>query len=342
MIELIIEICLAAQPEICATRLLPGAGPCMQARAADWVAERPELVLAGARCAPLDSAVAPLEVAEIAPGIFVHPGRQALADAANGGDIANIGFIIGTEAVAVIDAGGSRAIGEALLAAIRARTELPIRWLVLTHMHPDHVFGAEVLQEAGAAVIGHARLPAALANRAGSYQDALVREAGPEVALASRIVLPDATVESVLTLDLGERQLVLEAQPTAHTDNDLTALDTATGTWWVGDLVFDGHTPAVDGSALGWIALLDRLAARPAARIVPGHGAVALAWPEGAGATRAYLEALVAETRAALAEGESLGTATQHLGADLQGDWLLFDAFNARNATAVYRELEWE
>lgn len=345
--ELIVGICLAAQPTVCANHLLPGPTSCIEvrdveARAVDWVAARPELVLAGAHCAPLDRAVAPLEVAEIAPGVFVHAGHQALANAANGGDIANIGFVVGTEAVAVIDAGGSRAVGEALYAAIRTRTDLPIRWLVVTHMHPDHVFGAEVFREAGAAVVGHTRLPAALANRVDSYTETLAREAGPQAALASRLVLPDVTVETTLTLDLGGRQLVLEAWPTAHTDNDLTALDTGTGTWWLGDLVFDGHTPAVDGSALGWLALLDRLAARPATRIVPGHGAVALPWPEGAAATGAYLSALVAETRAALAQGESLGAATRHLGADLRGDWLLFDAFNARNATAVYRELEWE
>jgi quinoprotein relay system zinc metallohydrolase 2 len=342
VIELIVEICLAAQPAVCASHLLPGPGPCVEARAADWVAARPGLVLADARCVPPDQAAAPLEVAEIAPGVFVHAGHQALADAANGGDIANIGFVIGTEAVAVIDAGGSRAVGEVLYRAIRARTDLPIRWLVLTHMHPDHIFGAEVYREAGAAVIGHARLPAALVNRVDSYTEALVREVGPEAAVASRIALPDVTVETTLTLDLGGRQLVLEAWPTAHTDNDLTALDTATGTWWLGDLVFDGHTPVVDGSALGWLALLDRLATRPVARVVPGHGAVALPWPEGAAATGIYLAALVAETRTALAKGESLGTATRHLGTDLGEDWLLFEAFNARNATAVYRELEWE
>ena len=80
----------------------------------------------------------------------------------------------------------------------------------------------------------------------------------------------------------------------------------------------------------------------PVARVVPGHGAAALAWPRGVVPTRDYLAALVAETRAAIAAGESLGEATRHLGAGLRGDWLLFDDFNARNATAVYRELEWE
>ncbi len=342
MIELIVEVCLAAQPAVCATHVLPHPGPCVETRAADWVAGHAGLVLEEARCAPLEEAVTPLEVSEIAPGVFVHAGRLALADAVNGGDIANIGFVIGETAVAAIDAGGTRAVGEALYAAIRARTDLPVSWLVLTHMHPDHVFGAGVLEEAGATVIGHARLPAALANRAQSYTAALAREVGTEAALTSRIVLPTATVESSRTLDLGGRQLVLEAHPTAHTDNDLSATDTKTGTWWMGDLVFDRHTPAVDGSALGWIELLQHLAERSAPRIVPGHGAPTLAWPEGAAATAAYLRALVAETRTALAEGESLGAASRHLGADLRDDWLLFDAFNARNATAVYRELEWE
>ena len=272
----------------------------------------------------------------------MHRGRHALTDAANRGDLANIGFVVGEQAVAVIDAGGSRAVGEALYAAIRARTRLPIRWLILTHMHPDHVFGAAVFREAGATVVGHARLPAALANRAAGYAEALERTAGRQVALGSAIVPPDETVAGVRRIDLGGRLLELEAHPTAHTDNDLTVLDLATGTWWMGDLVFDGHLPTVDGSALGWLALLDRLAGRQAARVVPGHGRPALPWPDAAAPTRAYLAALVAETRAALAAGESLGEASADLGAGLRGDWALFDAFNARNATAVYRELEWE
>jgi quinoprotein relay system zinc metallohydrolase 2 len=342
VIELLLEICLAARPEVCATRMVPAPGPCREARAEDWIADRPGLVLRGARCAPSEAAVEPLAVTEIAPGVFVHGGVQALADPGNRGDLANVGFIVGTEAVAVIDAGGSRAVGEALYAAVRQRTALPVRWTILTHMHPDHVFGAEVFRDAGATLLGHHRLPAALANRAASYAAALEREIGPEAALGSRIVLPDEAVSDTRALDLGGRTIRLEAHPTAHTDNDLTVFDDRSGTWWMGDLVFDRHLPTLDGSAEGWIGLLDRLAARPAARVVPGHGAPSLGWPEAAAPTRYYLAALVAETRAALAAGESLGDAAPHLGEGLRGDWLLFDAFNARNATAVYRELEWE
>lgn len=288
------------------------------------------------------AALPPLSMVEVAPGVFVHPAPVALASPENRGDIANVGFVVGDEAVAVIDAGGSREVGGALLAAVRARTDLPVRWLVLTHMHPDHVFGASVFKEAGATVIGHARLPAALASRAESYEAALLRQIGPEAARGTRLVLPDEVVAGRRSIDLGGRVLDLEAFPTGHTDNDLGVMDRATGTWWLGDVVFDRHLPSVDGSITGWVDLLDRLAGEPAARVVPGHGSPSLPWPSGADPLRQYLEALVAETRTALAEGESLGTATRHLGEDLRDGWELFDDFNAQNATAAYRELEWE
>lgn len=340
MIDLLLELCLRDMPETCAPHLLPGA--CVEARATDWVAAHPAAVPRGWSCADPATAVAPLAVTEVAPGVFVHRGHDEMPSPENAGDEANVGFVIGRDAVAVIDAGGSRGVAEALYAAIRARTELPIGWVILTHMHPDHVIGAALFREAGAKVVGHARLPDALLNRSETYSEALVRQIGPLAALGGDIVLPDETVADRREIDLGGRVLLLEAHPTAHTDNDLTVLDTETGTWWMGDLVFQHHAPSVDGSALGWIALLDALAARPAARIVPGHGAPSLPWPEGAAATRDYLAGLVGETRAALARGESLTEAAPRIGQDLRGDWVLFDEFNTRNATAVYRELEWE
>lgn len=338
MFELVLALCLRERPEICVERAVAGA--CTAARAEEWVAAEPALALGGWRCD--GDPVEPLAVTEIAEGVWVHAGAQALPSLANGADWANAGFVVGDEAVAVIDAGGARGVGERLLAAVRARTDLPVRWLILTHMHPDHVLGASVFAEAGARIVGHGSLGPALAARAEAYADGLERQAGPAVAIGSRVVLPGEAVPERREIDLGGRVLVLEAHPTAHTDNDLTVLDVRTGTWFVGDLVFAGQVPVVDGSALGWIAVLDRLAARPATRIVPGHGPVSLAWPEGAAATRGYLNALVAQAREAVEAGESLGEAARHLGSDLGGGWELFEAFNARNATAVYREVEWE
>ncbi|MGN6704151.1 MAG: MBL fold metallo-hydrolase, partial [Burkholderiaceae bacterium] len=90
---------------------------------------------------PAAAAIAPLPMERIAPGVFVHEGEQAETSAANRGDIANIGFVVGKRCVAVIDTGGSAAIGAALREAVRSRTGLPVCYVINTHMHPDHVFG---------------------------------------------------------------------------------------------------------------------------------------------------------------------------------------------------------
>jgi glyoxylase-like metal-dependent hydrolase (beta-lactamase superfamily II) len=145
-----------------------------------------------------------------------------------------------------------------------------------------------------------------------------------------------------MTLDLGERSLELRAWPAAHTDNDLTVFDTATGTLFAGDLVFLEHIPTLDGSIRGWLAVLDALQAIPAENVVPGHGPAAARWPQALEPQRRYLEALVSEVRALIASGASIEVASQTVAQGERRRWLLFDEFHARNVTAAFAELEWE
>lgn len=287
-------------------------------------------------------AAARAEPVEVAPGVFVLTGLHEDATPRNANAIANTGFIVGDAAVAVIDPGGSLAHGRQLRAAIAAATTLPIRYVVFTHVHPDHILGAAAFTDAAPEFIGHARLPGALAQRGAFYERTLRRSLGEAGAAGSTIVAPTRLVTDRLDLDLGNRRLTLRAHRPAHTDNDISVLDHRSATLWLGDLLFVARIPVVDGSLAGWIREMETLQALPAARAVPGHGPASVPWPAAATDQLRYLNALAHETRAAIARGVTIDRAPDEVGRTEAGRWLLFDSYHARNATTAYKELEWE
>ncbi len=284
----------------------------------------------------------PLRFSQIAKGVFVAEGRYELNSSGNCGFIANVSFVVGSEGVAVIDTGGSAAVGAAVLTAVTLQTDRPIRYIINTHMHPDHILGNASLLGAQTQVVGHAKLQRALFARGDRYLQRTLQEIGPEAFAGTRVVPPTLLVDTTTTLSLGDRTLTLTARKTAHTDNDLTVRDEKTGTVFLGDLLFSQHIPTLDGSIKGWLQVLADLKLETADRVVPGHGPVSMDWPEAMTAEKAYLDTIIADVRAALKGGQTLSDAMTTAAISEKSRWLLADEFHARNVAAAFAELEWE
>lgn len=336
MFEAVIALCLSLADGPCRDQLLPGYEAATEAKC---LARLRDTGPDAARCVRVPH---PLAVEEVAPGIFVHEGLIAEPDGLNRGDVSNMGFVIGEQSVAVIDTGAARWLGEGLWRAIRARTDKPVSHVILTHMHPDHVFGVSVFADAGADVVGHIGLSRALADRQANYLESLNRLIGPQVMLGTELRPVDVTVETKMQIDLGGRLLRVQAWPAAHTRVDVTVTDLTAGILFAGDLVFHRHTPALDGKLRGWQAVLQQMEALDISHVVPGHGGPLLEWPSGAKAQQDYLRQLAKDTRQAIDAGQRLAAAVQTIAASEAENWELFEAFNPRNATVAFTELEWE
>jgi len=287
---------------------------------------------------------APLKVAKVAPGVFVHFGALEEWQPRNAGDVANLGFVVGSRCVAVIDTGGTPQVGRRLLAAVRKTTPLPVCYVVNTHAHPDHVLGNvafAALPGEPVSFVGSARLSASLAARERSTLNTLKRDFGLSLPREA-IVYPTLAVERQLEIDLGDRLLVLQAWPTAHTDHDLTVYDRQTRTLFLSDLWFVGHLPVLDGKLRGWLDVMESLKSIDVAHAVPGHGAASSDWPAALAPQQAYLSRLMADTRAALRAKMTIQRAVDSIAAPADAAWQLTELFHRRNVTAAYAELEWE
>ena len=281
-----------------------------------------------------------LTVDEVAPGIHIRRGLDEDATAANEGAIANIGFIVGRDAVAVMDPGGSLIDGQRLRATIRKITPLPIRYVVMSHVHPDHIFGAAAFTQDQPHFVGHALLPDALARRGEFYRHHLEQILGN--AKAGTVITPTMLVEGHRPLDLGGRLLEVTAHAAAHTDCDLTVLDRRTGTLLLSDLLFVERVPSLDGSLKGWLAALTQLKAVGARRAVPGHGPTGVDWPGASRDLERYLGTLERETQQAIAKGVDIDEAAKTVALSERDRWKLFDDYNGHNVTRAYKELEWD
>jgi quinoprotein relay system zinc metallohydrolase 2 len=291
-------------------------------------------------CLPQLGRATSFEITEIAAGVFMRRGVDEDASAANLDAIANIGFIIGDDGVLVTDSGGSLADGQWLRRIIKEKTQKPIKYVVLSHVHPDHIFGAGAFLDDRPVFIGHAALPAALQARGEFYRKGLTEILGP--GKVGPVVMPTKTIAADDRIDLGRRVITLHAHGPAHTTSDLSMVDQGSGLLLPADLLFVKRMPSLDGSLTGWLKEIDVLKEMTIQKAVPGHGPLTVDFKAASADLIRYLGVLRDGVRAEIKANGSIEQAMARVGQSEKANWTLFDDYNARNVTEAYKELEWE
>ena len=280
-------------------------------------------------------------IENVGNGIYVHHGKHLDIDDGYQGDICNISFVVGSLGVAVIDTGGSFKVGNQLRDAIKKVTPLPILYVINTHVHPDHIFGNAAFRQDKPAFVGHAKLGDAMQLRQEAYEKLNIRYLGAD-AKGSEIVIPTVLVKEPMDLNLGDRSLKVTPYPNAHTNTDISVIDSKTSTLFTGDLLFIERTPVIEGDIKGLIAAIETLKTYPVKQVVPGHGPVTANWVGALNNEQRYLNAVLTDIRATIKSGGDMGKAMDTAAASEKDKWLLFDIANRRNVNTLYPALEWE
>lgn len=213
-------------------------------------------------------------VVRVAADAYMVQGLSALGSSANRNFISNAAFVVTPEGVLVVDALGSPALALELLGEIRRITPAPVRYVVVTHYHADHIYGLQAFKDAGATIIAQRDGLLYLNSDTAQLRLAASREElAPAVDDDTRLVAADRWIDRPTTLRIGGIDFLLQPAGPAHTPEDLVVWVPQLKLLFAGDLVFRGRIPFVGQADSGrWIAALDTLLAFDARIIVPGHG----------------------------------------------------------------------
>jgi glyoxylase-like metal-dependent hydrolase (beta-lactamase superfamily II) len=284
---------------------------------------------------PLAQGAQGLQARAVAKDVWFVQGEAALGSSANRNFISNAAFVVTGEGVVVIDALGSPALGEELLQAIRSVTAQPVRYVIVTHYHADHIYGLQAFKAAGATVVAHrAGREYLTSDTAQRRLEASREELFPWVDDKTVLVPADRWIDADTVIELGGERFHLRHAGPAHTPEDLVVFAERAQVLFAGDLVFRGRIPFVgQADSRGWIDALGGLIALKPRLIVPGHGPVSTDPLPDLETTRNYLVFL----------RKSMGEAAANLEpfeeAYARADWSAYSAlplFRAANRINAY------
>ena len=285
-----------------------------------------------------------MQAREAAPGCWYVEGLSALGSSANQNFISNAGFVVTSSGVVVIDALGSPALAERLLAEIRKVTAQKVTHVIVTHYHADHIYGLQVFEALGARILAHQAAREYLnSDTARLRLQASREELAPWVDARTRLVPATEWIHERRELTVGDTTLVLQPVGPAHTPEDLAVYLPGVKALYAGDLVFRSRIPFVgQADSRNWIASLERLLAFDAAVVVPGHGPVSTEAAKDMQLTRDYLVYLRKTMGAAARDMTPFDEAYRATDWSMYEHLPLFGPANRMNAYNTYLQMEHE
>jgi glyoxylase-like metal-dependent hydrolase (beta-lactamase superfamily II) len=228
---------------------------------------------------------------EVAPGAWYVEGLSALGSAANQNFISNAGFVVTDQGVVVVDALGSPALAKRLLEQIRRITAQPVKLVIVTHYHADHIYGLQAFHAAGARIVAHQAARDYLnSDTARLRLEASREELAPWVNEETQLVPADEWLAGDKEFDVGGVRFQIKPMGPSHTPEDLVVYLPQKKLLFAGDLVFRSRVPFVGQADSGhWIKALDALLAFDTTVIVPGHGPLSTSARADMELTRDYL-----------------------------------------------------
>ena len=298
------------------------------------------LLLAGFSASAAESP--PLKPVMVAPGVWMVQGESALGSPTNRNFISNAAFVVTKDGVVVVDALGSPALGRALIEAIGRITKQPIRYVVLTHYHADHVYGLQAFKAIGVTIIAHQLGKEYLTSQTAALRlEASRTDLAPWIDARTHLVPADLWIDGPAELDLGGTRMLIQYAGPAHTPEDLVVWLPQTRVLLAGDIVFRNRVPYVGTADSGaWIQALDRLLKTDAQIIVPGHGPPSTDARADLQLTRDYLVYLRKSMTEAARELTPFDDAYDRTDWSRFKDLPLFKAANRINAYNTYLLME--
>jgi len=289
-----------------------------------------------------------LEPLRVADGVYYVQGVAGQASHENRGFTSNAGFVVTDDGVLVFDALGTPELARELVAAIAGVTDQPIRRVVISHYHADHMYGLQVFKALGAETWAQKDgLLYLESDLAGERLEQRRTTLAPWVDASTHLLPADRWIDfgtgDTIEFEFGGQKFRLIKAGPAHTVDDMMLFAEKTRVLFAGDVFFSGRLPfVVDGNTRGWLAAVDRIKNVDAKVVVPGHGPASHDVADDLATTEHYLRFLREKMGAAVDNLETFDDAYASTDWSKFSDLPTFEAANRRNAYSVYLEMQAE